>query len=399
MRKLFLILFLTPLFLSAQDYEKQFLKLESFSMLESRTLNTDFFIDFYTGQYLDSTQKHTTLDELNKKNDLGYYTINSLQYGYIKPDKKIGPYFEASYQKILGLEFSNNLFELAFIGNERFSGQNINLQPLQMQMHEFSTIQGGIVYKLSDNINIHATVGPAFGLGYQNIDTWKLNMFTSEITDSIALDYNLLYQRTTSYPIINGYGVSGAIGASGMLSGIDWSINISNIGMLWYDAKSISTTKDSIIEFTGFELNELSDISNSIDSELTRLENAFLLNGDTASIQCNLPLRASINLHKDFDFLELNFKAFYLNSPGFIPYFELTPSKTIYKSIALCMPFKYGGFGAFNFGLGIEGKLYKDYYFKIFTPALLSAFDVNEAFSYGIFASVFINFTNNESSF
>lgn len=399
MKKFLLILLIFPFTLMAQDFEKKIWSIESFSMLESRSLLNDFSLDFYTGEFLDSTSKLVALDNLNAKNNIGYHTINSFQFGYIKTEKKIGPYISASHQKMMGIEFSKDLFELAFVGNESFSGRDIDLTPTNLQLNEFIDIRGGILWKLNDKLTINASAGPAFGLNYQNISSTQLQMYTSEITDSIALDYNLSYSRTPSYPIINGFGFSSEIGAEGVFSGIQWQASVSNLGVIWYNDRSVNTKKDSLIEFDGFELNELSDISSDIDNEIQRIENAFSLAGDTAKIKCNLPFKANISLQKEFQAFRLDISALYIDVPGFIPYVSLSPSKKVYKSIAISLPLKYGGFGGFNAGLGIEGVLKDNIHFKISSPALLSALGVNKVLSYGVYAGIYFKFSKNESSF
>jgi len=399
MRKLTLLLLILPIFISAQEYKTQILDIESFSMLESKTLSSKFFIDFYTGQFLDSSLKSNTLNTLSSSNNLGYFSLNSVQYGFIKKDKKIGPYFCASYNKILGMEFSDKAFELVFNGNESFSGQNLSLLPLNLQMQEFSTIQSGIMFMASDKLVLYASAGPAFGMGYQHIDTKEMQMFTSDITDSIALRYNLNFTRTPANPVIKGYGFSGSVGLRGKVSDVNYSFSINNLGMLWYLNQSVSTTKDSLIEFNGFDIDELGDISSSIDDEISRFENALSLTGDTASIKTLLPYKVQVTLQKIMPSFTIDFKSIYMNMPGFFPYFELKPSKRIYKSIYISLPVKYGGFGTFNAGLGLEGIIYNNINFKIFSPALLTVFGAEKNLSYGIFASVFFKLEKNESSF
>jgi len=399
MRKAFLLILLIPTLLSAQNQQKQLFNIESFSMLESNNLNNDFFLNFYTGQFLDSALKHNALSQLNDMNSLGYYTINSARFAYINNEKKFGPYFNISYQKMLGMEFSSRFFELVFIGNESFSGQNIDLTPLQLRYLEFGSIQSGVLFSPSENISVYAYAGPAFGMIFQELETQNLEMYTSDITDSISLNYQLNYSRSPSYPAINGFGFSAGIGTEGKSYGFNWSVQIDNLGMLWYNERSVFTAKDSLIEFNGFELDELNDISSSIENELDRFENAFVLDGDTGNIQNMLPLKAELILSKEFPYFNLTLKSIYLNIPGFTPYVELRPSKRIFKTVSLSFPLKYGGFGKFNAGIGVEGSLNKNLNFRIYSPTILSAAGLTNELSYGLHASIFLKLTENESSF
>lgn len=396
---LFIIIILFSVFLQAQNNKLKHWEVRSFSMLESRTLNSDFFIDFYSGQFLDSTLKSDALAELKNNNNLGFHSLNTFTYSQLNEGKKIGFYISGSYQQIMGIEFSSPLFELIFIGNESFSGQNLELSPLNLESHEFLDLQGGLIWQPKSNLFLFATAGPAFGLNYKSIENANIRMYTSEITDSIALEYNAVYKRTASFPMINGYGFSATIGIGGENADINWRLSVSNLGMLWYNKRSISSTKDSLIEFSGFEINDLSNISNDLDEELNRIENSFNLAGDTGNIQITLPFKAEAIASKEVSGFDLSLYALYLNVPGFIPYTSLTISKTIFKTFAICLPVKYGGFGGFSAGLGLESDISENLSLKIHSPTLLNLTGLNKHLGFGVFASLVFKIKDNESSF
>ena len=400
MRKiLFIILILFSVFLQAQTNKSKHWEVNSFSMLESKNLNSDFFIDFYSGQFLDSTLKYDALAELKSNNNLGFHSLNTITYSQLKADKKIGFFISGSYQKIMGLEFSAPLFELVFIGNESFSGHDLELNPLNLELHEFIDVQGGVIWEFNENSFLFASAGPVLGLNYQSILNADIRMYTSELTDSIALDYNAVYKRTASFPMINGYGFSSTIGAGGQHAGINWKFSISNLGILWYNKRSVSSIKDSLIEFNGFEINELSNISNDLDEELNRIENSFNLAGDTGNIQTVLPLKIEATAIKKLYGFKLDLYALYLNIPGFIPYTSLSISRPIFKTLAICLPLKYGGFGGFNAGIGLESDITESISLRIYSPTLLNIIGLNNNLSFGIFTSLVFKMKDNESSF
>ena len=71
-----LLLILLAYFLSAQSDKYPEIRIESWNALESKTLSSDFFSEFYFGKYIDSTTKWNEIEHLNEKNHVGFFSNN-----------------------------------------------------------------------------------------------------------------------------------------------------------------------------------------------------------------------------------------------------------------------------------------------------------------------------------
>ena len=98
------------------------------------------------------------------------------------------------------------------------------------------------------------------------------------MADSLSLFFNGSYVSSGSSAFIKGVGFGSEIGMSGMSNNIKWKISASNLGCAWLNRKAVNSVCDTLMYFTGFEVTELSDISNTVNEQVDDFEKLLILN-------------------------------------------------------------------------------------------------------------------------
>lgn len=380
----------------AQSEKYPEIRISSINAVESKTLSTDFFENFYFGKFIDSTSKWNEMDFLDEKNHLGFFSNNRIEVR-LPSEKKHSIYFSGSHQSLLGIGFSKGLFQLVFTGNNSLVGQKVIADPATLDKYNFSTLSGGIVYKISDDMKVHAAIGPVALYSSASLDFSGSDFFTSQAADSLALNLNGDYWRAGGPTFVKGSGFSAEIGIEGNNGGFEWSVSAANIGRVWLNKNTINSRRDTLMHFTGIEISELSNFSAVIDQELENFEQGFSLKGDTANAAIQLPLLITAECSKETGKLRTDLNVLYYNLPGFFPYMQLRPSWAITTGFRISLPMKYGGYGAFNAGLGLEFAIADRLAVQLEMPSMLSVLNISRNLSYNVSGKIIYKITDHAS--
>ena len=267
MRYCFLLfLFFISNFAFSQNHKCPEFSITTINSVESRTLNNDFFNHFYFGDFIDSTTKWDAVSNLNIKNSIGFFSFNEAEI-HFPSENKLSVLISSYTQNIFGLGFNKDVFQLVFAGNNAFVGKKILASPLSLNQHFFSTIMGGISYKLNENISLNAAAGPVALFSYAHFDFSNSSFYTSSAVDSLTLVLRRILQNGWSN-FIKGMGLNFATSIKGNNGGYDWKFGISNLGLAWTNNKAINTKRDTTINFNGIEISDLSNISAALNKNL-----------------------------------------------------------------------------------------------------------------------------------
>ncbi len=384
--------------LLSQNSIRPEISLFSTQALESRSVSKGFFSDFYGGHYLDSAVKQDAIGQLNQSNFLGVLSYTRADVS-LNSDKKLSLRFSGTHQTMLSAGFTSSFFELIFTGNSHLCGETVLMDPGSFHKFSFSTIHGGLNYKLNDQFSVYFSLGPAFLYSFAKTDFSKSTFFTSATADSLALQLNGDYQRDGGSAMISGTGFTFEIGAFGETGKASWKIMASNIGNFWVNKHSISSSRDTLISFTGFEISNLSDFSASAEQELDQLEQSLNLKGDTERLSLSPPMLLYGEYRQRFGKLNTGSSFMYINMPGFVPLLGLHASYPIAGALRICVPLKYGGWGSFNAGLGLEYSFSGRWSAMVNLPMLLGLGNPLKPVSYMGMARLTYKISANESSF
>lgn len=382
----------------AQDKATPEFDIYSLSSIESATLTSTFFNSFYSGSFIDSTTKWDAINQLGNKNKLGFFTLNRAEFRF--PDnKKISPYISASHQSMTGIEFPQKLFQLVFAGNNSLVGENVPMSPARLERWHFSTAIGGVGFQLNESIRIFAGVGPAVVYSYGKVDFGKSSFFTSETADSVSLQLSGQYERSNNYPMVKGIGFTSELGIAGQTGQFNWKILASNLGHVWFNSKSVNSQRDSLLYFTGLNIDDLSHFSAAVDDELNQFESALALDGDTAKLSASLPYMLFGQCQTKYHNFGFGLSVLQLGLPAFTPRIGLNVSWPEKGKVKAVVPMKYGGYGGFNIGLGIEARIAGNFVFSLCSPSLMSFSNQSAPVSYILETKLTYKISQNESIF
>ncbi|MPM30505.1 hypothetical protein SDC9_77055 [bioreactor metagenome] len=393
---LFFLVFIAAVVVSAQNRKFPEIRVRSVNALESKTLTDDFFGKYYFGKYIDSTTKWDAISRLDDKNHLGFFSNNEIKLEF-PSEKKTSFVIAATHQSILGVEFTKDLFQLVFTGNNSLVGQHVYTNPCTLNQYNFSGIMAGVSYKITDNFSAYAYAGPVLTYNSTQLDFSGSSFFTSQAADSLALYLNGSYKRSGGPAYIKGIGFSIEAGAEGDFGGYKWRISASNLGRTWMNHRSISSQRDTLMYFTGIEVSDLSGFSAVINQELDKFEEGFSLKGDTGNSVVSLPLLLTAECRKASGKLRTDLLVLYYNLPGFFPYIQLTPSWPLTTALRVSFPIKYGGYGSINAGPGIEFVVADRITAGLEIPSLLSVLNITDNLSYNITGKLIFKITDHAS--
>jgi len=396
---LFCCLITLVLLSTAQSDRTPEISISTVNALESRTLNTDFFLDFYTGQYIDSATKWSAIADLKPNNYLGFFSNSKAEIFFPVNEKKWSLYVSGSHQSLLGIGFTPGLFQLVFTGNHTLVGQQVNMDPGNMHQYRFSTVCGGAAWKFDNDITVYAAAGPVLQQALSDLDFHEGSFYTAPAADSLSLTLKGNYSRAGGYAVFKGYGITTEIGAKGSGLNYNWNISVSNIGKLWMNRHSVQSQRDTLLYFTGIEVSDLANISAIVEDELDDIENGLSLKGDTTNFSTWLPFLISGEYQHNFGAFKTRVSMLYYHTPGFIPFTTVAPSYEIFKSLRIAVPLKYGGYGGFNAGIGFEAQLTRSVSLVFDFPSLLTFTGDKTSLSYVACGKLIYKFTDNESLF
>ncbi|PKP03217.1 MAG: hypothetical protein CVU11_09210 [Bacteroidetes bacterium HGW-Bacteroidetes-6] len=382
----------------AQDKAKPEFDIYSLNSIESATLTTTFFNAFYGGSFIDSTTKWDAVNQLGNKNKLGFFSLNRSEFRFAAT-KKFSPYVSASHQSMIGMEFPQKLFQLVFTGNNSLVGEEVQMKPSRLERWHFSTAIGGVGFQPNESIRIFAGAGPAVVYSYGKVDFGKSSFFTSVSADSVSLQLSGQYERSNSYPIVNGIGFAAELGIAGQTGQFNWKILASNLGYVWFNSKSVNSQRDSLLYFTGLNIDDLSHFSAAVDDELNQFESDLQLEGDTAKLHSSLPFMLYGQCMTQYHNLGLSLSVLQIGLPGFIPRIGFDISWPEQSKVKVVVPMKYGGYGGFNIGLGIESRIAKNITFTLCVPSLMSFSNELSPVSYILESKLTYKISRNESIF
>ena len=98
----------------------------------STAINANFFKSIYTGKFIDTDLKNSAQNKLGAYNLMGADVDAAALYFH-----KIAPrtffYAGVGYNIDLGVQFTDDLFNLAFFGNKEYVGKTADLQGAQVK--------------------------------------------------------------------------------------------------------------------------------------------------------------------------------------------------------------------------------------------------------------------------
>lgn len=377
-RKLLLaILFLNKHFITAQynsefnffQYTGNSISLKAEFDAGSNHINADMVNKLFFGGYIDKDTKDRALSKSLGYNRAGAY-LNYDLHTFFSPKKnkdKISFFIAAKQQYLIHAGYTKNFFQLAFYGNKPLAGSTADLAQSNINTITFNELKFGILFKKVDStakIGISLSVLQGNRLIYFAFGK-NSSLFTSASYDEIIFNsnFNVTISDTSQkkWYQLNGIGASTDIyfetpykSKLGKMSIL--SVNINNFGFIHWLRNSVKYSTDSILKFTGYQINSIYDLKDSTLSKINA-DSTFkkITNARKGEFNTNIP--TNLILYNKIFFGNMKFSLGtgfrYIFNANYKPYIFTEPSYQFNSHFQGTFHIGYGGYSLFNFGLSL----------------------------------------------
>jgi len=342
--------------------------------LNSTAFTTSFLTKFYTGGYIDNDLKNSVLSRIKNTNRIGanfsYGVFGAFKLDSLCHNKNISIFFSVRDRFHFDAQFSKDFYEVGFYGNSKYAGKTANFNGFSLNMIRYQQFQIGLFSSKLDSA-AHWGIGLSFlkGQQYLSVLAKKAELFTS--ADGQYIDFNTDMNAAKSDPMHNGISAFNGYGSSLDLyfeapfqtrfGDSKMRIAVSDIGFLYFNKQTSTLKQDSIFHYTGIRVNSINDIQNSTlgstskDSLINSIA-PYKKQSYSATLPAVLDFTFQTNFNTHFHLIE-GLRNVFNGNYNLLAYvkgnFYFNSKFMVTTSIG------YGGYGYFNYGLGIFAKLGK----------------------------------------
>jgi Family of unknown function (DUF5723) len=373
----------------------------------SNALTSQFVSRFYNNGYIDPELKKDILNRVRQSNRIGG-DINSGIFITIKPDSL---FHKSSYMWFVNLKerahfdsrFSDDLYKVAFYGNSAFAGKTALLSEFSLNYLHYQQLQIGL-YSTKYDSAAHWGIGVSIlkGQNYLNINAPKAELFTSQTGEYV--DFNTSMQVVRSNPAQKGIAAFNGWGASvdiyfeapfkTRLGASKLKVSASDIGVIRFDKNTDYLKHDSLFHYNGFTINNINDLQDSTfggttQDSLVRTYVPFKKQAFVATLPAVLQLSFETHFSKNF-FLTEGIR--YVFNANYHLLFYIKGSCYIHPKVLLSATFAYGGYGNYNYGLGLFAKFGKGFYASFGSNNIEGFIVPTKTFGQGAYISIVKSF-------
>ncbi|HTB07891.1 MAG TPA: DUF5723 family protein [Bacteroidia bacterium] len=338
----------------------------------SNSITNLFAVNFALGNYLDNNLKDGVSSRLQNDNRLGYI----LNYGAyvvwhndtIQKKRVFNFFFALRHKSYINVDFSPDVFKVAFYGNAMYAGKNANFSGFSFNSLSYQQAEVGLV---CTNFGGHAQlgIGLSFLAGQKllTIDAPSASLYTEQTGQYLLFNSNAqLHESDTSatQQPINGFGASvdlffKAPYKIGKKTGTI-SVSVSDLGFMYWNNKSISYQKDTSYDYSGITINSITDLQNAAFNSLKKdsLQNKYLP-FQKETYYSPLPATLSINSNTNMGKWHLEAGFMYMFNANNLGYIYAQYDKPFSKGWMWALQLGYGGYETINSAFTLTKQIKK----------------------------------------
>jgi Family of unknown function (DUF5723) len=340
----------------------------------SNALTAAFTSKFYKGGYIDTDLKNSVLSKAKNQNrigeDLSYGVYIGLKLDSIFHKKNVSLFFSIRDRQHFDAQFSKDLFKVGFYGNASYAGKIADFNKFSLNLLRYQQLQIGL---FSSKYDSAARWGIAVSLlkgeQYASIYAKKAELFTSE--DGQYIDFNTDMTVIQSDKTKKGIAAVNGIGASvdiyfeapfkTRFGDSKLRVSIADIGAIKFNSQTQYLNQDSLFHYAGFTVNSIYDLQDSTfgsttqDSIINKIA-PFKKQSYSATLPSTLHLSYETQLNKYIQTVE---GIRYVFNGNYRLLYYLKENISINKHLMISATFAYGGYGTFNYGLGMYANFGK----------------------------------------
>lgn len=361
-------------FFTSDTASNQFVQ-NSYGGVASTGIPQEFMNKFIFPGFIDKSLKDEASNNLKDENIFGGEFTTNLNL-YLKPGSLtknsfwgigIGTNVEGN------LNFTKDLFNLIFYGNQPYAGETLNLNNTSFESLSYSYLDftlGITAKKTKSTQSYWIDLGLIVGHNFTSFNLPTASVFTEENGDYLDITIK--------------DGVMAYSDALGFVQGIGGKLNLNynyksehtrllvqakNIGGISWN--SVTSYKiDTTLRFDGVDVSNIFGFSDSVLNRVTTIDS--LVNKTTGREFKMLPVDFNVYYKKEFGQLAFDANARYRLFTNYNPYLRLGA----YYKLAIFTPgvtVAYGGYGATQVGINTELNFMKNLKIILGTNNILGA--------------------------
>ena len=363
----------------------------------SSIFNNEFIDIFRFGGFIDNEMKDVALSNSKRINYFG--GEGSFGVSFSDPIHKLfgdwGYYADISSNTSGAIQFTDDLYELAFYGNKNNAGDTSFIGQTGFHSRSFKKFGAGI-----DNNKLK--IGLSF-LSFSNYNQGLVQngyTFTDSLGSNISLDINgsQVQSNNVIKHVGSGFALDFEYRLSQELTAKDNShskestiiIGIKNIGIYVSRKNAVLTAMDTTYNYRGFDVSSISSFGNSIINQ-QELTDSIRLISDTTQFVGLLPFE--IYFYKPPTYLkkwEMIYGFRYKIQSSYRAFIYLGGNLHLSKKMNISSYLGYGGYSNLQLGLALNKRFNNNLLFEINSNNLLGVFSKTQ---YGKAAGISLKYS------
>lgn len=330
---------------------------------QSNALTREFYQKLGFGGYLSETAKDEAREGLNSTNHYSGGMQPGLRLTFLNNSGKYGYIVAYEYSQLSDLNFSDDLFNLAFEGNSYFKSDPADLSDTRFQNQSYQHINFGLIEKVTGSF---LSLGIYDGIRYQSAHVNRASLrteyntiddysYASEI--SLEAENLMINDAIRSYsPFRNGYGF-GLSGAYNLKTDIGhFSAEIRDLGLMRWTIHSADTS--GTFHFEG--LNWHPDAEGKTEDFFDTLRDSLKIHSEQDKKWVALPTKLSLSyISQPMNDYFFSARLSYYFTMGYYPELTLSLLKKYGERNTVWVSVNAGGFNYFDLGLGTQIRFFE----------------------------------------
>ncbi|MCK5857504.1 MAG: hypothetical protein KAG64_08440 [Bacteroidales bacterium] len=343
--------------------------LQSASAVNNALLNASGFID--------QDLKDENLARLGNTNQGGTFVNTKLFYksnrGNLWGVKRLSYYFALEWKSLNEYQFTKDLYQLVFYGNNAFEGEAAYLTHSGMMRVDYFQIKTGL-HRSTKNLRHVFGLNLALNLG-NKLSGFRFYdpsyLFTNPTGTAVVLQSNVDYFESDTAKS-EWYNVSG-VGAS-----IDFNykfiekesysllVSIENIGFIKWNKNTLRLSEDKKHVFQGIEVDNIFQMPSPLVNSEDTLKDYIYANTTQGANYLITPIDVKMQFEQYFfhQRIKMGMLTHFRLLSYMLPIFQMDASYKVSDNFQLGPVLSYGGYTAFNAGLKMQFD-YKGFQLKL----------------------------------
>ncbi len=335
-------------------------RVDASGQYDSNALRNDLVSALWKGGEVSREVREASRDELKGDNRAGYdlHFALSVRYGEsFLGSKRLRPVIGLGHRDVLGMRFTDAVYDLTFFGNAGYEGDAAIIAPTRVEEQRYQQLSFGFE-RIDRADHLHLALVNGQYLNAVRLDRGYL--YTAP--DGRYIDADLQGSWHTSDTAGQAMGRSNGLGLA-LSGGIElrsarfaFKLSAEDVGFIVWNSASQQLHQDGVIHYDGLYVDDIIDLDGTILGD-AQLRDTLGLNTTAGSFTRFLPARfragvapfqrgAKARRRPDLLVLE------HVMVPGYLPHLVYTRSINLSRAWSGHASLGWGGFGGVRVGVG-----------------------------------------------